>query len=69
MLNFCPISSLGDAYKRILSDAYKKKNMYYWWLVWPSSAYILIYGILKGIIQFPPFGNLHSLYYEDGNPV
>ena len=28
MLNFCPISSLADAYKRILSDAYKKKNMY-----------------------------------------
>ena len=27
MLIFCPISSLGDAYKRFLSDAYKK-NMY-----------------------------------------
>ena len=28
MLSFCPISSLGDAYKRYLSDAYNKKNMY-----------------------------------------
>ena len=28
MLIFWPISSLADAYKRYLSDAYKEKNMY-----------------------------------------
>ena len=27
MLIFWPISSLGDAYKRYLSDAYKKKHV------------------------------------------
>ena len=26
MLIFCPISTLGDAYERFLSDAYKKKT-------------------------------------------
>ena len=29
MLIICPISSLGDAYKRFLSDVYKKKHVAY----------------------------------------
>ena len=37
MLIFWPISSLGDAYKRYLSDAYKQKNMYF-----PKYAFIAL---------------------------